>query len=164
MFYGFLTLILNIFTLKFFLSDFYNTPLLKYPLFKKVKISRNYSFKPPFSCYWYMTYFLFVKTKTLENFPFRRRFSEVENGLYLFTKKDYIPLFMLSFLSSRERMTKVILVSCLDRIKSKRNRHDIDITEYGPLNKNLFKVYYIYILSKDARMLFNGCSSILLTT
>ena len=44
MFYGFLTLILNIFTLEFFLSDFSNTPLLKYPLFKKVKISRNYSF------------------------------------------------------------------------------------------------------------------------
>ena len=45
MFYGFLTLILNIFTLEFFLSDFSNTSLLKYPLFKKVKISRNYSFK-----------------------------------------------------------------------------------------------------------------------
>ena len=44
MFYGFLTLILNIFTLEFFLSEFSNTSLLKYPLFKKVKISRNYSF------------------------------------------------------------------------------------------------------------------------
>ena len=45
MFYGFLTLILNIFSLEFFLSDFSNTSLLKYPLFKKIKISRNYSFK-----------------------------------------------------------------------------------------------------------------------